>query len=59
VGLGLCISKLIVGKFNGTISFVSKFKEGSSFKFNFDMEEFIKGEKKVSFGQIDSSSKNL
>ena len=37
VGLGLCISKLIVGKYGGTISFDSR-KGGSRFHFDFAME---------------------
>ena len=58
VGLGLCISKMIVGKFNGTISFFTEFKKGSSFYFNFDLEEFeqLANFKQDSLEQIDSKS---
>ena len=57
VGLGLCISKMIASKFNGTISFISVFKKGSSFYFDFDMDEFekIPNFMKSSLEQIDSS----
>jgi signal transduction histidine kinase len=37
-GLGLMISKMIVKKFGGTIWFVSKHKHGSSFTFDFHLE---------------------
>ena len=33
------ISKLIVNKFKGQIDFISKFKEGSTFFFTFEIEE--------------------
>lgn len=35
IGLGLVISKLIVGKFNGYIDFISKDKCGSTFFYMF------------------------
>ena len=37
IGLGLVISQLIVNKFNGKIDFDSKFGEGSSFYFTFEV----------------------
>lgn len=40
IGLGLCISKLIVNKFNGEISFTSKYKKGSTFWFTFESHIF-------------------
>jgi two-component system sensor histidine kinase KdpD len=39
IGLGLVISRLIVGKFNGIIDFVSKHKKGSTFYFTFEVDE--------------------
>jgi K+-sensing histidine kinase KdpD len=36
IGLGLCISKLIVDKFKGEINFKSKYKRGSKFWFTFE-----------------------
>ena len=36
IGLGLCISKLIVNKFNGEINFNSKYKKGSTFWYTFE-----------------------
>ena len=39
IGLGLVISKLIVGKFNGIIDFDSKYKKGSTFFYTFELEE--------------------
>jgi K+-sensing histidine kinase KdpD len=38
-GLGLMISKMIVNKFGGTLSFVSQQKHGSLFTFDFYIEE--------------------
>jgi len=38
IGLGLVISKLIVKKFNGIIDFISKYKQGSTFFFTFELE---------------------
>jgi len=40
IGLGLVISKLIVEKFNGTIDFISEYKEGSTFFFSFEIEPY-------------------
>ena len=40
IGLGLVISKMIVTKFGGTISFVSKYKQGTIFTFTFNVDEF-------------------
>ena len=40
IGLGLVISKLIVEKFNGTIDFISQYKEGSTFFFSFEIEPY-------------------
>ena len=39
IGLGLMISKLIVEKFEGTISFESTEGEGSQFTFTFKLKE--------------------
>ena len=38
MGLGLFISKQIVTKFNGSLDFVSKYEQGSTFFFSFDLE---------------------
>lgn len=40
IGLGLAISKLIVGKFNGFIDFVSEHEQGSTFFYTFQLEDF-------------------
>ena len=40
IGLGLVISKLIVSKFNGKMSFVSTFGKGSTFSYSLELEEF-------------------
>ena len=42
IGLGLAISKLIVEKFEGTIDFISKYKQGSTFFFTFESQSFNK-----------------
>jgi signal transduction histidine kinase len=39
IGLGLVISKLIVGKFQGYIDFISEHKQGSTFFYTFATEE--------------------
>ena len=39
IGLGLVISKMIVQKFNGKISFKSKYNHGSEFMFSFEIED--------------------
>ena len=39
IGLGLVISKLIVGKFNGFINFISKYGKGTTFYFTFRLEK--------------------
>ena len=46
IGLGLVISKLIVQKFNGTIDYISKFQEGSTFFFSFELDT-------IKFNEID------
>ena len=38
IGLGLVISKLIVGKFEGYIDFISKFEHGSTFFYTFAID---------------------
>jgi K+-sensing histidine kinase KdpD len=38
IGLGLCISKMIVNKFQGEIDFRSKYKKGSLFWFTFKID---------------------
>ena len=40
IGLGLVISKMITEKFGGKISFVSKYKQGTTFTFTFNIDEF-------------------
>ena len=37
IGLGLVISKQIVKRFNGQINFISKYKEGTTFFYTFDI----------------------
>ena len=44
IGLGLVISKLIVGKFKGYIDFISKYNKGSTFFFMFQLEKMANGE---------------
>ena len=39
VGLGLVICQMIVKKFNGEIDFVSKYNEGSTFYYSFELEK--------------------
>ena len=39
IGMGLIISREIVSKYNGRISFNSKYMEGSTFSFNFNLED--------------------
>ena len=39
IGLGLVIADQIVAQFNGTIKFKSKIDVGSTFTFNFKLEE--------------------
>ena len=39
IGLGLVISKMIVEKFNGKINFFSKYKQGTTFFYSFDVLE--------------------
>ena len=59
MGLGLAVSKHIVSEYNGTLSFISVVKKGSSFSFTMDLEEaesipvFAQGQH--SDEQIDSS----
>ena len=38
IGLGLVISKLIVGKFEGYIDFISKYQHGSTFFYTFSID---------------------
>lgn len=40
IGLGLCISKHIVEKFRGQISFISEWKKGTTFFFTFELFKF-------------------
>lgn len=40
IGLGLVISKMIVKKFYGEIFMKSKYKKGTEFTFNFEIEKF-------------------
>ena len=40
IGLVLVISKLIVSKFNGKMSFESTFGKGSTFSYSLELEEF-------------------
>ena len=39
IGLGLCISNLIVKKFNGMIDFTSEINKGSNFFYTFEVNE--------------------
>ena len=39
IGLGLVISKMIVQKFDGQISFKSKYRHGTEFMFNFEIDD--------------------
>jgi hypothetical protein len=52
IGLGLVICKMIVKKFNGKINFVSKYKEGSTFFYSFELEEINPMEDNKSFRQM-------
>ena len=40
IGLGLCISKLIVEKYNGKINFFSQYKKGTTFFYSFEVIEY-------------------
>lgn len=40
IGMGLSISREIANKYNGNVTFLSKYKEGSTFTFSFELEEF-------------------
>ena len=40
IGLGLCISKLIVEKFNGKINFFSQYNKGTTFFYSFEVIEY-------------------
>ena len=40
IGLGLCISKLIVEKFEGKINFFSKYKKGTTFFCGFEVIDY-------------------
>jgi hypothetical protein len=51
ISLGLTISKEIVMKYKGDITFESEFKKGSVFKFNFDLEEFKKSGEMIEFNE--------
>ena len=39
--MGLIISREIVARYNGRINFQSQYMVGSTFSFNFDMEDFL------------------
>ena len=41
IGMGLIISREIVGRYHGRIHFESEYMVGSTFSFNFDLEEFV------------------
>jgi K+-sensing histidine kinase KdpD len=62
VGLGLAVSKQIVSEYNGSLSFISVDKKGSSFSLMMDLEEAesIPGfaPRQDSDEQIDSSQIN-
>ena len=47
IGLGLVICQMIVKKFNGSINFVSEQDKGSTFYFNFELEEFTSQDYKL------------
>lgn len=40
IGMGLTISREIANKYNGNITFTSKYKEGSTFAFTFELENY-------------------
>jgi len=40
IGLGLCISKLIVEKYGGIINFISKYKRGTTMFYTFELHEY-------------------
>ena len=44
IGLGLVISRMIVGKFQGEINFNSTYKQGSTFFFTFEHVEYSDNE---------------
>ena len=47
IGLGLVICKMIVRKFGGHIDFTSKYKQGSTFFYTFEIEDFQNDYKSV------------
>ena len=40
IGMGLVISREMASKFNGKITYESEYMMGSTFAFNFDLEDF-------------------
>ena len=59
IGLGLAVSKKLVSEYNGSLSFISVDKRGSSFSFTMDLEEAesipVFAVRQESDEQIDSS----
>ena len=51
IGIGLVISRLIVSKFGGDISFFTKPQKGSIFKFSFELSAFTKNELRTQLKQ--------
>lgn len=47
IGLGLVICKMIVQKFNGRIGFTSTYNQGSTFFYDFEIEEYTASEQQV------------
>ena len=59
IGLGLVISKMIVEKFGGEISFKSKYKHGTQFMFSFEIDDVPSQLVHSSFIQISQHSNSL
>ena len=57
IGLGLVISKLIVQKFGGTLSFFSEYGKGTTFQYTFPILEIDEEELKDYEVKLEESKK--
>jgi signal transduction histidine kinase len=58
IGLGLVISKMIVERFSGKMSFFSKYRQGSTFYFSFKTLDFTQESLKLAIEQ-EETNKNF